>query len=379
MRKFCAILIAAAVFAPAAAASTHHVTVTLRTSTVKVLYGHRVTLTGKVAGKPAGAAVTLFAWRHGASAPVKIAVTHTVRGGTFRFRVLPARQTTYQVTDAPVFSHKVRVGVVPALSLKELADGRITARVLPAQAMAGKWVEIERLQGGVWRVIHKSRLGTSGTTTFGPYAPSTADSLRLALSINQAGAGYLGGNSHPIAYHALELTLSPDSYSVLYGHSTMLRGRLYNGQAGQSVTIKAWTFGHSAPVTLTTVTTKTNGSWSYRVAPHIQTTYQAQTPLHVSGRERVGVAPAITIARLSGDRISAHVTAGKSLAGHTVIVQRLVSPGVWVKIGQGSLNRSSSAIFELKLTASTIRVALSVNEAGRGYLSAASRALIFKP
>jgi hypothetical protein len=62
-----------------------------------------------------------------------------------------------------------------------------------------------------------------------------------------------------------------------------------------------------------------------------------------------------------------------------VIVQRLVSPGVWVKIGQGSLNRSSSAIFELKLTASTIRVALSVNEAGRGYLSAASRALVFKP
>jgi hypothetical protein len=380
MRKVCALLLlGAAALAPAAFASTHHVTVTLHTSAVKVLYGHRVTLSGRVAGKPKGAAVTLFAWRHGASAPVRLAVTHTRAGGDFRFRVFPARQTTYQVTDAPVYSHKVRVGVEPALSLKELADGRISAHVAPAKAMAGRWVEIERLEGGAWRVVHKSKLATTGTTTFGPYGPSSANMLRLAMSVNQAGAGYLGANSHPLAYHALALTFSPDAYSILYGHSTVLRGHLWNGQAGQVVKIEAWTFKHSTPVTLAQVTTKANGAWSYRVAPRVQTSYQARTALQKSPRERVGVAPAITIRRLAGHQVSTHVAAGKSLAGHTVIVQRQISPGVWVKIGQGSLNRNSSAIFDLTLPASTIRVAMSVNEAGPGYLAAHSRALVYRP
>ena len=381
MRKLCAlIVVAAAAVVPAASAAHTKVTVTLKPSALSVLYGHHVTLTGRVYGKKPGAAVTLLAWRVGKSAPKKVAVTHTKAGGRFTFHVLPARETLYKVSDAPVLSRGVRVDVEPALSIKELGDGRIAARVLPARAMAGNVVELEVLHGGVWQVIHKSKLSKLATTTFGPLSPARSGSVRIAMSVNEAGKGFLGARSHALAYKALELTLQPESVKVLYGHSTTIRGRLWNGQAGEPITIKAWTFSHSSPVTLATVRTSANGKWSLRVAPRVQTSYVAQwTALYVSPRVRVGVAPAITISRLTGDRIATHVTAGKSLAGRTVIVQKQVAPGVWVKVAHATLNRDSSAIVPLTISAATIRVALSVNEAGAGYLAGSSRALVYKP
>lgn len=379
VRKLCAVVAVAAAFIPAASAA-NKVAVTLHASSLKVLYGHQVTLAGRVYGKKGGAAVTLYAWRHGASAPLKVAVARTKTNGRFAFHVLPQRATKYKVSDKPVLSNALIVDVAPALGLVELGDGRLAAHVTPAAAMAGKWVELEVLHGGTWQVIHKSKVSRSGVTTFGPLSASQSGLVRVAISINEAGPGYLGSNSHPLTYRAYELTLVPQAVKVLYGHSTMLHGRLWNGQSGQTIAIKAWTFKHSSPLTIAQVTTGANGVWSYRVAPRVQTSYQAQwTSLHASARERVGVAPAITISRLTGPRIATHVAAGKSFAGHTVIVQRQVAPGVWVKIGQAQLNRNSSAIFKLtNVPASTIRIAMSVNEAGPGYLAATSRALVYR-
>jgi hypothetical protein len=374
------IAVSAAVVIPTASATTQKVVVTLNPSTVKVLYGHHVTLSGRVYGKAPGAAVTLLAWHHNASAPVKVAVVHTDRKGRYSFKVLPARQTQYKVRDAATLSRAITVGVEPSLALKEMGDGRIAAHVAPARAMAGKFVELELLHGGVWSVIHKSKLSHAGATTFGPLPASRSGSVRLALSVNEAGAGYLGALSHALAYHVLELTLEPAAFKVLYGHSTMLHGRLWNGQAGQTVRIKAWVLGHSAPITLADVRTGANGVWSLRVAPRVQTSYQAQwTSLHVSARERVGVAPAISISRLTGDRIATHVSAGRSFAGRSVIVQRQVAPGIWVKVARATLNRNSSAVIPLTVPSSTLRVAMSINEAGVGYLAGVSRTLVYKP
>jgi hypothetical protein len=56
-----------------------------------------------------------------------------------------------------------------------------------------------------------------------------------------------------------------------------------------------------------------------------------------------------------------------------------VAPGVWVKVAQAMLNRNSSAVIPLTLPASTLRIAMSVNEAGAGYLAAVSRTLVYKP
>ena len=204
--------------------------------------------------------------------------------------------------------------------------------------------------------------------------------LRLALSINQAGAGLLGATSHAIVYHAYTLTLVPADFKILYGHSTTLSGRLWNGHAGEAIVIEEWSYKASSPRRLATVHTGAHGTWSIRVSPRKQTTYQALWgTLHASARERVGVAPAISLRRVSGHRVFTHVTIGRAMSGHTVKLQRLVSPGVWQTVEQAHLNRNGDAVLAVSLPASTLRIALSVNEAGPGYLAGFSRSLRYRP
>lgn len=375
-RLLCAALIAAAALVPAAGAASH-AAVTLRTSTLQVLYGHSATLSGRVTGRPAGAAVTLYAWRTGRSAPVKVAVAHTRRDGRFTFSVRPSRMTLYEVKDAAITSNKLRVDVEPALAVRELGDGKILATVRPA--LAGRYLALELSSAGGWRLLVKSKLSKAGSALFGPLSPAQSGRVRVSLSINQAGTGLLGTTSHALLYHAYSITLVPQSYQVLFGHSITLSGRLWNGQAGQTLTLRAWRFGHSSPVTLAHVVTQANGRWSYRVTPTIQTAYEAQwTSLYASARTRVGVAPSITLTRLPGSLIQCVVRGAHSYKGHTVDVQRLVG-GAWQKIGEGQLDRNSSATFKLKLPATQLRVVMSVNEAGPGYLAGVSRTLIYKP
>ena len=67
------------------------------------------------------------------------------------------------------------------------------------------------------------------------------------------------------------------------------------------------------------------------------------------------------------------------MSGHTVKLQRLVSPGVWQTVEQAHLNRNGDAVLAVSLPASTLRIALSVNEAGPGYLAGFSRSLRYRP
>ena len=59
------------------------------------------------------------------------------------------------------------------------------------------------------------------------------------MSINQAGAGYLGAMSHPMVYKLEALTMSGSAAKVLFGHRVTLTGRLVNGHAGEHVSIIA--------------------------------------------------------------------------------------------------------------------------------------------
>jgi hypothetical protein len=379
MRKiFAAATCLVAVFAVPAATAAPKVTMVLRPSTLSVLYGKSVTLSGRVYGRHGSVPVQILAWRYGHSAPQKVATVHTDRKGRFSVRVKPRVQTKYLARDTVTVEKAVTVRVEPALTIKELGDGRISAHVAAGKSFANRVVELEQLKGGAWHVVQKAKLSGSSRATFMPRA--TSQRLRLALSVNQAGAGYLGGTSHAIAYRAYALTLQPRDFQVLYGHSTTLSGRLWNGRAGESIVVREWLYGASSPRTLATVRTGAHGTWSIKVSPLEQTTYQAMWgTLHASARERVGVAPVVSLSRLTGHRVMTHVTVGRRMAGRTVKLQRLVSPGVWRTVEQASLNKSGSAVFAVSLPASTLRVALSVNEAGPGYLAGFSRSIRYRP
>jgi hypothetical protein len=95
----------------------------------------------------------------------------------------------------------------------------------------------------------------------------------------------------------------------------------------------------------------------------------------------VGVRPAVSLRMITGKRLTSRVVAAKSFAGKTVQLQRLLPGNHWTTLGRTRLNGKSAAVFSqaiLPRGTSLIRVAMSVNQAGAGYLGAFSRTLTLK-
>jgi hypothetical protein len=82
-----------------------------------------------------------------------------------------------------------------------LTRGRLSTHVKAATSFAGKTVQLQRLRGGHWVTIKRARLGTTSTAVFSTKVlPRGASTIRIAISVNQAGAGYLGGFSRTLTY-----------------------------------------------------------------------------------------------------------------------------------------------------------------------------------
>jgi hypothetical protein len=54
---------------------------------------------------------------------------------------------------------------------------------------------------GQWVTIKRIRLGAGSQEVFRASLPRGTSMLRISMSVNQAGAGYLGGFSRTIVYH----------------------------------------------------------------------------------------------------------------------------------------------------------------------------------
>ncbi len=94
----------------------------------------------------------------------------------------------------------------------------------------------------------------------------------------------------------------------------------------------------------------------------------------------IGVAPEVSLHLISKARFETHVSAGNPLAGRSVQLQRLANGG-WLTLKRERLSSNSNAIFSAALLpqgTSTIRIALSVNEAGPGLLAGFSRELAYR-
>ena len=163
----------------------------LTASSYRVLYGHGMTLAGRLSGtRAAGKAVAIDAWPYGRSAPIRIAVVRTGSNGGFAFDAKPRIRTTYWAHTGSTTSRKVVVGVAPGLQMKVLANGRIRAHANAARSFFGRTIQLQRRMGGGWTTIAHKRLGPHSTTVISRALP--ASTIRLAMSVNQAGVGYLG-------------------------------------------------------------------------------------------------------------------------------------------------------------------------------------------
>ncbi|MFL6030372.1 MAG: hypothetical protein ACJ74D_10110, partial [Gaiellaceae bacterium] len=203
--------------------------------------------------------------------------------------------------------------------------------------------------------------------------PATTYHFRLVAS---SDAGTTAGSDQTFA--TVGVTLSVASREVVYGGRIRLQGTVPTLAAGEQVTVFAQPFGRSSPFSVATVLTGVGGTWSYLARPTIGTLYQAMWQGGTSAPAIIGVHPAISLAKTRTGKLTTRVRGARSFAFRVVKLQRRTADGRWVNVRRVRLNGRSSATFTAALPRgrSRIRIVMSVNQAGAGYLGGKSRTIL---
>jgi hypothetical protein len=212
------------------------------------------------------------------------------------------------------------------------------------------------------------------TASISGLRPSTTYHYRL-VATNDAGTS----RGADAAFTTAGVTLSASAARVVYGRSVMLSGVVPVKRAGDLVTLFAQEIGSGSPHSIAAVVTDANGQWQFLAKPTIQTSYLASWQGGLSPATVVGVSPSVSFRLVPRGRFKARVTGGHSFAKRSVQLQRRSASGRWVTVKRVRLNRNSTAVFRARLPrgASTLRVAMSVNQAGYGYLAGFSRTILY--
>src|SRR6266566_6471950 len=162
---------------------------------------------------------------------------------------------------------------------------------------------------------------------------------------------------------------------IVYGQQVTLSGTASSGNANEQVTIYQQPYPQTSFAQLTTVLTTTNGAWNLVLtpSPRILTQFQAKWNGRTSVTVGVSVRPRIRLSQRNG-KFTTIVQSAASHAGRAVLAQRLSRFDQWVTLKNvrlgGNVAGKSSVVFRLILPKgkSRIRVAMSINQAGAGYL-----------
>jgi hypothetical protein len=179
------------------------VAVTISASTVQAVYGKRVTLAGIVSTRQQGVTVTILAQPYGSSGFSSIGTAVTGSGGAWSFQVKPKLQTAYEARLSNGTSTPTTIGVRPAVTLRIITKHRFTTRVVAPKSFFHKIVKLQvAIEGGRWKTVARAKLGRKSSAIFSEKRlPKGTSTVRVAMSINQAGTGYLGAFSRTITYH----------------------------------------------------------------------------------------------------------------------------------------------------------------------------------
>ena len=175
------------------------------------------------------------------------------------------------------------------------------------------------------------------------------------------------------------LTLVASSLFAVYGDKITLSGLVSNHKGGESVTIYYQPYPQPSLIERATVLTAADGTYSFIVSPQIATSYQAAWKGAYATPTSVQVQPKLTLGRNNGWII--HAAAGRSFAGRSVQFQRLNGQtGQWVTLRKVMLNAKSSArvLYRLPKGTNHLRVTMSVNQAGSGFLGAISSTVTYR-
>jgi plastocyanin len=164
-----------------------------------------------------------------------------------------------------------------------------------------------------------------------------------------------------------------------YGTQITLSGQISNGRAGERVEIFSKPYPGTSFVKLAEVLTQQGGAWSYPTTPEILTSYQAHWRNNTSTEVSVAVRPRISFGRRSGFFVVT-VNGQRSFANRFVYLQRLSRFGQWVNVRKVTIGSQSSRRFKQLMPKGTsrLRIFMTVNQAGAGYLGGMSGVLVFR-
>jgi plastocyanin len=180
-------------------------TLTLAASSQYIVYGDKVTLSGTVSNHKGGESVTIYYQPYPQPNLIQRVVLLTAADGTFSFIVAPQIATSYQASWKGAYATPTSIQVQPKLTL-----GRNNGWIIHAAAgvsFAGRSVQLQRLNKitGQWVTLRKVMLNSksSARVLLNPKLPKGLNQLRVTMSVNQAGAGFLGAISPTVKYRQL--------------------------------------------------------------------------------------------------------------------------------------------------------------------------------
>ena len=196
--------------------------------------------------------------------------------------------------------------------------------------------------------------------------------------VAQNDAGTIRGAD--LTFTTTGVSLSARARRVVFGRGVMLSGIVPTRRPGETVTLLAQDYGLGSARVMATVLTGNGGAWQYLARPTIRTSYTASWNGANSRTLEVAVRPAIVFRRVGRARFSTRVVAARSFVGRRVKLQRRTASGRWVTVKRVRLNRRSAATFRVQLRRGTsrLRVVMSVNQAGPGYLAGISRTIVYR-
>jgi hypothetical protein len=175
------------------------------------------------------------------------------------------------------------------------------------------------------------------------------------------------------------ISLHATQSMVVYGRTTTLVGRVFNGQAGQSIQIterRLPPVGGATAESIATVKTASNGTFRLTVRPTIRTLFRASDDQAKSTAVSVRVRPLLRLTAIAPHRFLVRALAARSYVGKFASLQRWNRfRHAWVSVRPVFFQRTtpgsgptvvSRAIFSTRVHG-MIRMAMPRRQVGAGY------------
>lgn len=163
-----------------------------------VFYGAGIRLTGFISSGAANQDVSVWEKPFGSASFIKQADLKTGTSGAYDFTDIPQVLSEYQARWGSRASAVVGVGVRPRITFIRRSPWFVTS-ARAGRSLAGRWVYVQRRSSlGQWVNRKKVRIGSSGARRFKMDLPRGRHILRIFMTTNQAGTGYVWSHSRTL-------------------------------------------------------------------------------------------------------------------------------------------------------------------------------------